>query len=251
MCGRFTLHHSAPEVAARFEVQRTLFDVEPRYNIAPGTDIPVVTLDSQGRTLAGMRWGLVPFWAKDASIGNRMINARVETLAEKASFKYALTRRRCLIPADGFFEWKESRTDSKKASKQPMHIRFKDESLFAFAGLWEEWRDKENPEAPALKSATIITGPPNALLATLHHRMAIILRPEDEAKWLDPNRQELDELWPLLGVFGDEAMEAYAISTRINTPAYDAPDCLAPLAEVSDPHLSAPRESEDAQRSLF
>ncbi len=250
MCGRFTLHHSAPEVAQRFEVQRVLFDVEPRFNIAPGTDIAVVTLDSQGRKLEGLRWGLVPFWAKDASIGNKMINARVETLAEKASFKYALTRRRCLIPADGFFEWKEERTDSKK-QKQPVHIRFKEQELFAFAGLWEEWRDKENPEAPSLKSATIITGPPNKLLATMHHRMAVILRPEDEARWLDPNLQEVAELMPLLGVFSDEAMEAFAISTRINTPTYDAPDCILPLAQVSEPHLPAPRESEEAQRSLF
>ncbi len=250
MCGRFTLHHSAPEVEARFEVQRALFDIEPRFNIAPGTEIPIVTLDSQGRKLEGARWGLVPFWAKDASIGNKMINARVETLAEKASFKYALTRRRCLVPADGFFEWKEERADSKKL-KQPMHIRFKNRELFAFAGLWEEWRDKENPDAPLLKSATIITGPPNKLLASMHHRMAVILRPEDEAKWLDPNLQQVDELMPLLPVFPDEAMEAYAISTRINTPAYDAPDCLAPLGRVNDPQLPAPRESEDAQRSLF
>lgn len=251
MCGRFTLHHSAQEVAERFEVPRALFAVEPRYNIAPGTDIPIVTVGSQGRRIEGVRWGLVPFWAKDAAIGNKMINARVETLAEKASFKYALTRRRCLIPADGFFEWKEERTATSKAAKQPMHIRMKDESLFAFAGLWEEWRDKANPDAPALKSCTIITGPPNALLATLHHRMAIILRPEDEAAWLDPNRQEPEEVLSLLQMFPDGGMEAYAISTRINTPAYDAPDCIAPMELVADPHIAAPRESEDAQRSLF
>lgn len=251
MCGRFTLHHSAAEIAARFNVQRALFEVEPRYNIAPGTDIPAITLGAQGRKLEGLRWGLVPFWAKDASIGNRMINARVETLAEKASFKHALSRRRCLIPADGFFEWKEERTSTSKKNKQPMHIRFGDERLFAFAGLWEEWRDKENPDAPPLKSCTIITGAPNALLATMHHRMAVILKPEDEARWLDPNLQEADELLPLLGMFPDDAMESYAISTRINTPAYDAPDCLAPLAEASEPHVSSPRESEDAQRTLF
>lgn len=250
MCGRFTLHHSASEIAQRFEVQRVLFDVEPRFNIAPGTEIPVVTLDSQGRKLEGLRWGLVPFWAKDASMGNKMINARVETLAEKASFKYALTRRRCLIPADGFFEWKQERTDSKKI-KQPMHIGFQDSGLFAFAGLWEEWRDKANPEAASLKSCTIITGPPNRLLATMHHRMAVILRPEDEARWLDPNLQEVDELMSLLPVFPDDAMRAYPVSTRINTPAYDAPDCIEPLGQVSDPHIVAPSESEDAQRSLF
>jgi putative SOS response-associated peptidase YedK len=158
-----------------------------------------------------------------------MINARVETLVEKASFKYALTRRRCLIPADGFFEWKEEHTSTSRKKKQPMHIRMKDKSLFAFAGLWEEWRDKENPDDPSIKSATIITGSPNRLLSTLHHRMAVILEPEDEAKWLDPNLQEPEDILRLLKVFPDEAMEAFAISTRINTPAYDAPDCIEPM----------------------
>jgi putative SOS response-associated peptidase YedK len=252
MCGRFTLHHATEEVTARFGAQRTLFESEARYNVAPGTDIAAVTLDVQGRKLEGLRWGLVPFWAREASIGNKMINARVETLTEKASFKHALTRRRCLIPADGFFEWKESRADtSKKATKQPMHIRFKSRELFAFAGLWEEWRDKTIPNAPVLKSCTIITGPPNRLLATLHHRMAVILRPEDEARWLDPNLQEPDEILSLLGVFPDEEMEAFEVSTRLNAPAYDAPDLIEPLALTGNAPIAPPPEASEAQRSLF
>jgi putative SOS response-associated peptidase YedK len=252
MCGRFTLHHSAAELAQRFEVQKTLFEVEPRYNIAPGTDIPVVTLDSTGRKLQGFRWGLVPFWAKDASIGNKMINARAETLAEKASFKYSLTRRRCLIPADGFFEWKEEATSTSRGkNKQPMHIRMKDEGLFAFAGLWEEWRDKEDPKSPVLKSCTIITGTPNRLLSSMHHRMAVILPRELEEAWLDPNISEAGQVLQMLRVFPDEGMEAFPVSTKINTPAYDAPDCIAPIELTDDPHLAAPPESSDSQRSLF
>ena len=230
MCGRFTLHHSTQQIAQRFDVQRVLFQTEPRYNIAPSQPIAAVTLDSQGRKLSDFRWGLVPFWAKDISIGNKMINARVETLDEKASFKYAIKQRRCLIPADGFYEWKDERATTNR--KQPMHIRFSDQRLFAFAGLWEEWRPKDEPDAPVLKSCTIITGPPNSLLATLHHRMAVILRPEDEAKWLDPNVQEFDELLPLLQPLSADEMEAYAIDAKINAPAYDAPDCIAPMTET-------------------
>ncbi|MDF2441743.1 MAG: hypothetical protein JWN98_2727, partial [Abditibacteriota bacterium] len=243
MFGRYTLHHSTQEIAERFAVQKTLFSVPPRYNVAPGQLVPAVTLQNgNGRQLDGFKWGLVPFWADDPSIGNKMINARVETLAAKPSFKNALSRRRCLIPADGFYEWKQDggRTSTSK-SRQPMHIHLRDRELFAFAGLWEEWKPKDGSDTKPLRTCTIITTTPNQLLATMHHRMAVILRPEDEAAWLDPNLQEADELLPLLQPYPHEGMDAYPISTKINSPAFDAPDCIAPLVD----------EQGEIQGSLF
>jgi putative SOS response-associated peptidase YedK len=237
MCGRFTLHHSTQEIAERFAVQKVLFEPEPRYNIAPSQSIAAVTVQGpkSERRLEGFKWGLVPFWAKEPSIGNKMINARAESLVEKASFKYALTQRRCLIPADGFYEWKQDgHTAAKKAARQPMHIHLKDQALFAFAGLWEEWRPKDEPEAKSLRSCTIITTTPNKLLATMHHRMAVILRPEDEAAWLDPNLREPDDILKLLQPYPDGDMSAFPVATLINQPAFDAADCILPLeAEVA------------------
>jgi putative SOS response-associated peptidase YedK len=239
MCGRFTLHHSTKEIAERFVVQKVLFETEPRYNIAPGQAIAVVTQQgpNKERRLDGFKWGLVPFWAKDPSIGNKMINARAESLTEKASFKYALTQRRCLIPADGFYEWKQDghTSTSRNQSRQPMHIHLKQQSLFAFAGLWEEWRPKEQADAKPLRTCTIITTTPNKLLATMHHRMAVILRPEDEAAWLDPNLREPDEVLSLLRSYPDEEMAAFPVAKLINTPAFDAPDCILPLEAETTP----------------
>jgi putative SOS response-associated peptidase YedK len=239
MCGRFTLHHSTAEIAERFAVQKVLFEPEPRYNIAPSQSIAVVTQGGpqNERRLEGFKWGLVPFWAKEPSIGNKMINARVESLAEKASFKYALTQRRCLIPADGFYEWKSDghTATTKKGARQPMHIHLQDRQLFAFAGLWEEWRPKEEPDAKPLRSCTIITTTPNKLLATMHHRMAVILRPEDEAAWLNPNLREPDDILSLLRPYPDDGMEAFPVANLINAPAFDAPDCILPMEADATP----------------
>jgi putative SOS response-associated peptidase YedK len=236
MCGRFTLHHTTEEIAQRFAVQQVLFEMPPRYNIAPSQPVAAVIQQDGARRLEGLRWGLVPFWAKDPEIGNRLINARAETLAEKPAFRQALARRRCLIPADGFYEWKQEAT-----GRQPMHIRMNDGRLFAFAGLWEEWKPpadalrdatlEESLHDGVLRTCTIVTTDPNALLATMHHRMAVILRPEDEAAWLDPSLQDVPRLLDLLRPYPDQAMEAYAISKRVNAPTFDDPVCIAPLAE--------------------
>ena len=180
MCGRFTLHHSPEEIAARFVAER-LPDLEPRYNIAPTQPVTVVTQNG-ARHLAQYHWGLVPAWAKDKSIGSRMINARAETLAEKPAFRTALTRRRCLIPADGFYEWREA-DNPEEGGRTPMFIHRRDDALFAFAGLWDEWKDPATQQP--LRSCTIITGTPNPLIAPIHDRMPMILRPEDEEHWLD------------------------------------------------------------------
>jgi len=220
MCGRFTLHHPTDAVARRFDAQSVLFDIPPRYNIAPTQPVAVVRENSP-RTLEAFQWGLVPFWAKDPEIGNRLINARAETLAEKPAFKYALTRRRCLIPADGFYEWK-----SEGSGKQPMHIRRKDGDLFAFAGLWEEWK---SPDGAPLRTCAIITVAPNAMMAAIHDRMPAILRREHEAAWLDVSVKNVVEIMSLLQPYPDEEMEAYAVSRRVNAPTMEDPACIQPI----------------------
>ena len=228
MCGRFTLHHSAQEVAQRFAAQETLFDFPARYNIAPMQPLAVITRNAHGddkRVLEGYRWGLVPSWAKDDAIGAKMINARAETLIEKPSFKSALRSRRCLIPADGFYEWK---TNGK--TKQPHYIRFNDDRIYAFAGLWEEWN---GPGDAPLRTATIITSEPNALLASLHHRMAVILRPQDEAIWLDPKVSAQDAL-ELLRTFPDDELEAFPVDRKVGNVAFDDAACIAPLGETDE-----------------
>lgn len=231
MCGRFTLHHSVEEVAARFAVEQITFDFGPRYNIAPMQPLAVITRGAHGddhTLLEGYRWGLVPFWAKDEALGAKMINARLETLSEKPSFKTALQRRRCLVPADGFYEWK---VEGK--SKIPHHVRFRDGRLYAFAGLWDEW-DKGG--LGPLRTATIVTGPPNGLLSTLHHRMAIIVKPENEKRWLDPD-VDADEALSLLEIFPDDELEAFPVDRKVGNVAYDEPGCIVPL-ESGDEQMS-------------
>lgn len=235
MCGRFTLHHTLEELEERFAAEveaKPPAETEPRYNIAPTQDVLVVTQNG-ARHLQGYHWGLIPSWAKDPAIGSKMINARAETLAEKPSFRTALQRRRCLIPADGFYEWQDTTADAnqasgKKAPRTPMHIRLQDGGLFAFAGLWDEWRA---PDGSPLRSCTIITTAPNAVTAPIHDRMPVILRPEDEGLWLDRSVTESAALLPLLVPYPAERMEAYAVSRQVNAPTVDAPACIAPLGQ--------------------
>ena len=230
MCGRFTLHHMLEELEERFAVEveaLTVAETAPRYNIAPTQDILVVT-ENGARHLQGYHWGLIPSWAKDPAIGSKMINARAETLAEKPSFRTALQRRRCLIPADGFYEWQDAAADlptGKKAPRTPMHIRLQGGGLFAFAGLWDEWHA---PDGSSLHSCTIITTAPNAVTAPIHDRMPVILRPGDEGLWLDRSVSDASALLPLLIPYPAEAMEAYAVSRSVNAPTVDDPGCIAP-----------------------
>jgi len=226
MCGRFTLHHTLEELEERFAAEVVAGpkpETEPRYNIAPTQDILVVTQNG-ARHLQAYHWGLIPSWAKDQAIGNKMINARAETLAEKPSFRTALSRRRCLIPADGFYEWQDA-PEGQKAPRTPMHIRLQDGGLFAFAGLWDEWHA---PDGSPLRSCTIITTAPNAVTAPIHDRMPVILRPEDEALWLDRSVTDAPALLPLLVPYPAGLMEAYAVSRQVNAPTVDDPACIAP-----------------------
>jgi putative SOS response-associated peptidase YedK len=216
MCGRFTLTKNLKELAERFSasVSSESTPTAPRYNIAPTQNVIVVSDDGQ-RHLQQMRWGLIPSWAKDPAIGNRMINARAETLSEKPSFRAALKKRRCIIPADGFYEWQKL-----GKVKQPVHIVLKSREPFGFAGLWEHWK---SPEGEEILTCTIITTEANELLKTVHDRMPVILTREAEGMWLDPKIQEPEQLLPLLKQYPPEAMEHYPVSRQVNSPAVDEP----------------------------
>lgn len=203
----------------------------PRYNIAPTQPIPVIPNDGT-KTVQLFHWGLVPHWAKDTSIGNKLINARAETLAEKPSFKRAFAKRRCLILLDGFYEW---RKDAGAKTKTPIHIKLKTGKPFALAGIWETWRDAEGKE---LKSCTIVTTEPNELIGAFHHRMPVILKPEAYEAWLNPESVDPETLKHLFVPYPSEEMVAYPVSTGVNRAANDSPDCIVQVAPaIEQPSL--------------
>lgn len=216
MCGRFSIIKKAEDIQSRFSIKAGLEDHQPVYNAAPGMRLGVITNKNPER-LEMYKWGLVPYWAKDVSIGYKMINARSETLAEKPSFRNFLKSKRCLVPADGFYEWKK---DGK--AKQPFRIFLRDESLFAFAGLWDSWND---PEGNTLHSFTIITTSANALMTPIHDRMPVILFPENEKLWLDSSASQ-DQLLSLLKPYPAELMDCYKISSLVNSPVNNSPEVL-------------------------
>jgi putative SOS response-associated peptidase YedK len=228
MCGRFTLA-TAPEVLAEHFDLDEIPDLRPRYNIAPTQNVPAVRLiieDGQRRQrrqrrLHLLRWGLIPSWAKDRSIGNRMINARSETAADKPSFCRALRRRRCLVVADGFYEWQR-----QGRARQPYLIRMRDRRPFGIAGLWEQW---VSPDGEAIESCTLLTTTPNELVGQIHDRMPVILHPKDYDLWLDPQTQDPAALKDLLRPCPADVLEAFPVSTRVNSPALDDPGCIEPL----------------------
>ena len=221
MCGRYSLVMDLSVLAQRFEFDDAGLAAEPAYNIAPTQQALTVREGEDGREAAFMRWGLIPSWAKDSSIGARMINARAETLAEKPAFRTALRRRRCLVLADGFYEWQ--RVAGSKV-KRPMRIVLKTGEPFAFAGLWEEWR---NPEGIPIQSCTIITTSPNALLAPIHDRMPVILSRDAEPLWLDASVGDPGLLANVLRPYSADAMDAYEVSPLVNSAANDTPEVLA------------------------
>ncbi|MBL8189223.1 MAG: SOS response-associated peptidase [Acidobacteria bacterium] len=209
MCGRFTQRKDASKVAKRYGVSENGIVAKPRYNIAPQQMILAV---NQERELVQLKWGLIPSWAKDAKIANNLINARAETLQEKPSFRTALAKRRCLIPADGWYEWKK-----EADGKQPYFFHRRDDGLFSFAGLWESWK---SPEGDTIQTCTIITTEPNELTRQYHHRMPAILKPSDEQHWLDSSARVPDLLQLLAPCSADE-LEAYPISRAVNSPGRD------------------------------
>jgi len=228
MCGRFSLRaRNAAILAEYFDIADVPL-LKARYNIAPGQPAPVVRLKpgqtNTRRELILLRWGLIPGWAKDQSIGNRMINARAESLAEKPAFRAALRRRRCLLAADGFYEWQET-----GRKKQPYYIRFRDDRPFAFAGLWESW---EGPDHTAIDSCTIITTAAGELIRPIHDRMPVILPPEAYDVWLDPAVENFEKITALLVPFSSREMEVYPVNTLVNKASHDGPDCVEPLKNL-------------------
>ena len=223
MCGRFTLTVNPAEVQETFSSYTFPQKFAPRFNIAPTQPVLAIPNDDQN-TADFFVWGLIPMWAKDPSIGNRMINARGETLEEKPAFRGSLKYKRCLILADGFYEWKGA--EGKKV-KTPYFIHMKDRKPFAFAGLWDSWN---SPDGSLVKSCTIITTEPNELTELIHNRMPVILHPRDYAKWLDPSPQTPDQLKPLIKPFPADLMDAYPVSTLVNTPANDIPELVVPAS---------------------
>ncbi len=220
MCGRFTLTVDPADLQQAFPQYTFLAEGKPRFNIAPSQ--PVLTLPNT-RALAAeyFTWGLIPSWAKDPSIGSRLINARAETLAEKPSFRGGFKHKRCLIFADGFYEW-QSQPGTK--TKIPYYIHLKSGLPFTFAGLWDEWHA---PDGALVKSCTIITTAPNALMATLHNRMPVILPPSAREQWLDPDPQKPEALQPLLIPYPADEMTTHPVSTLVNSPANDRPELVA------------------------
>lgn len=222
MCGRFNVNKLADALLILFGIEDG-HDATPRYNIAPMQPLAAVRENAQSgmRELCFLRWGLIPHWAKDPTIGNRMINARAETAAEKPSFRGAMRYRRCLIPAHGYYEWKKM-----SAGKQPYNVRMKDGAPFAFAGLWEIW---QGPDGGAVESCTILTTEPSARLRAIHHRMPVILPPEEYDRWLDIDEKNPAAVVPLLRPYPHEALIAVPVSPYVNNPKNDDPRCIEPV----------------------
>ncbi len=223
MCGRYTLAVQLDLIQDRFLLKGSVPAFAPRYNIAPTQDAPVIFESNDGRKMELMRWGLVPSWSKDPSIGNKLINARAETLAEKPSFRKSFERKRCLVPADGFYEWKKA---SDGRTKTPIRLVVGDSDLFAFAGLWDSWRA---PDGSELRSFTIVTTAPNELVSKVHNRMPVILKKENESRWLDSKTTDSQLLLPLLIPYGGE-MRAFEVSKAVNSPANDWPSLIEPTS---------------------
>ena len=226
MCGRYVLTTPGEVLAQIFDTEpppeEVLEAIVPRYNISPTQSVPIVRQPAAGaRELAVVQWGLVPHWAKDPKIGNQLINARAETAAEKPSFRDALKRRRCLIPADGFYEWQEL-----GKGKQPWLLRMRGGKTFAFAGLWSAWKDPRSG-AP-LETCAILTTTPNELAASVHDRMPVILPPTTWNRWLDDAAQGTP-FTELLVSFPAEQMEAFPVSKRVNSPANEGPENIEPV----------------------
>lgn len=220
MCGRFVLTSRTDQIEQSFGVEDVPSSV-PRYNIAPTQDVLVIRQNGGGSRYAEMlRWGLIPHWAKDPAIGHKMINARSETAHEKPSFRNPIRYHRCLIPASGFVEWSQ-----ENGSKQPWYIHRKDGELLAFAGIWDSRKDAEG----TIESCSILTTSANALVAKIHDRMPVILSASEYDQWLDRQITEAQQLEALYAPFPSDLLQAIPISTRINNPRHDSPDCLEPL----------------------
>ncbi|MGI5861517.1 MAG: SOS response-associated peptidase [Myxococcales bacterium] len=226
MCGRYTQTRSTQELRERFGAIEARAEVAPRYNVAPTDPVPVIVREPQGPVLVEMRWGLVPSWSSPgAEATPRPINAKAETLSTSGMFKRLLGARRCLVAADGFYEWSGPRTD-----RRPARIRLHSGETFAFAGLWDAWRDPRDRAAPPLLTCTIVTTAANELVRPLHDRMPVILLPEDEGRWLEPSITDPRELAAMLGPYPSDLLAIDRVSTLVNDVRNQGPDCILPLS---------------------
>jgi len=230
VCGRFTSTTSVTDLASVFEVEEVRApEMPPRYNVAPTSPVYAVALargdEDKGprRALGTFRWGLVPSWARDPSVGNRMINARAEGISKKPAYRNALARRRCLVPADAFYEWKKR----PAGGKLPYAVRRRDRQPMALAGIWEVWRDRDRPDEPPLRSCAIVTTEANELMAPIHDRMPVVLERAEWERWLDP-ATDLSEVEALLRPAAPDLFEAFPVSTAVNNVANDGPELLVP-----------------------
>lgn len=225
MCGRYSLTQPIQTLKEHFQAIAVELEHNPRYNIAPSQSVPIVIAGAQGREIHALRWGLIPSWAKDPSMGNRLINARAETVHEKPSFKSSLRKRRGLVPADGFYEWQV-----RDQGKVPQYIRLRTGGLMAFAGLWSEWDSGKE----TLRTFTIITTTANRELEPVHARMPVILLPEHYGDWMSPDTSS-EQVITLLGPLREGLLEHYPISKTVNSPKNDGEECIAPLSENGPP----------------
>lgn len=220
MCGRFVQYTLFPLLEKEFSLKfGAEIALRPSWNIAPTQEVPIV-VNEEGNRLVTCRWGLVPPWSKDAAIGNRMINARAETLAEKPSFKGPFKKHRCLVVADGFYEWKKT-----EGGKVPVYVTMTDGRPFGFAGLYSDWHP---PGGEIIRTCTIVTTEPNELLKPIHNRMPVIVRPEDRETWLDPEEQDPAMLTSLLGPYASDKLDAWEVSRAANSPSNDSPQLILP-----------------------
>jgi putative SOS response-associated peptidase YedK len=247
MCGRYRLSKTEKYLLEHFGVRsREDFEWKPRYNIAPTDQVPVIRQDKNEpeRTISSMRWGLIPYWAKDASMGAKMINARSESLTEKPAFKDAIERRRCLVPADAFYEWKKT-SSGTRIVRHPFLIRMKNDEAFAFAGIWDRWK---SPEGKLVLSVSILTTDANPLVRDVHDRMPVIVPREHYDLWLDPSFRDVKALEEILKPYDEREMEKLPVSNRVNSVKNDDPECASPAAEESE---SAKPADPPRQKSLF
>lgn len=235
MCGRYVSATPPDQIAAYFDTEAPEVLLERSYNVAPTQDVYAVLADGGVRHLDAFHWGLVPSWAKDAKIGSRMINARAETLADKGAFKAAFMRRRCIVPADGFYEWRKDPDAPAKAKKQPFFVHRPDGQPYAFAGLWEVWRGPNKDQEP-LRSLTIITTAANGPMGEVHDRMPVLLDEGAWDTWLDRENEDLDLLGRLLVPAPASLIAMHPISTEVNSVRNDGPQLIDPI----DPDAPAP-----------
>jgi len=252
MCGRFVSASSPGDIAAYFgasTVAETL--TEPNFNVAPSVNVAVVAQPKAERELDTMRWGLIPFWAKSASIGNKMINARVETVVTKNAFRNASKKRRCIIPADAFYEWTAvPDPHATKPRKQPWCIQRSDGAPFAFAGLYESWKDPDG-DGSAIRSCTIVTGPANAAMEPIHDRMPILVAPDQWDAWLDPGNEDAAGLLAQIEPAPDELFSIHAVSTAVNNSRSSGAQLMEQVEPMTEASLAAQAADELAQGRLL